>query len=71
MVLYFDPVTFQRSDLTLKPYTLLNLYAEYGFSNNRFKLFADLRNITDENYVDIYGYNTARFNAYGGIRFRF
>jgi len=68
---YFDPVTFQRSDLTLRPYTLLNLYAEYGFSNNRIKLFADLRNLTDEKYVDIYGYNTARFNAYGGIRFRF
>lgn len=68
---YFDPVTFKRNDLTLKPYTLLNFYTEYSFCNNRFKLFADLRNITDEKYVDIYGYNTARFNAYGGIRFRF
>jgi len=68
---YFHPSTFQRNDLTLKPYTLLNVYAEYGFYNNRLKLFADLRNITDEKYVDIYGYNTARFNAYGGIRFRF
>jgi vitamin B12 transporter len=68
---YFDPVTFQRSDLTLRPYTLLNLYAEYGLSKNRIKLFADLRNVTDEKYVDIYGYNTAGFNAYGGIRFRF
>ena len=68
---YFDPVTFQRSDLKLKPYTLLNLYAEYGFHNNRVKLFADLRNVTDEQYADIYGYNTAGFNAYGGIRLRF
>jgi len=68
---YFHPSTFQRNDLTLKPYTLLNFYAEYGFCNNRLKLFADLRNITDEKYVDIYGYNTARFNANGGFRFRF
>jgi vitamin B12 transporter len=68
---YFDPVSFQRSDIKLRPYTLLNLYAEYGFLNNRIELFADLRNVTDEEYVDIYGYNTARFNAYGGIRFLF
>jgi len=37
----------------------------------RLKIFADLRNILDKDYSDIYGYNTAGFNAYGGIRFRF
>ena len=67
---YFDPVTFAQQDITLKEYVLLNFYAEYGFWNQRLKLFADLRNITDKKYSDIYGYNTAGFNAYGGLRFR-
>jgi vitamin B12 transporter len=49
---------------------LVNFYAEYSFTNQRLKLFADLRNITDKKYSDIYGYNTAGFNAYGGFRFR-
>ncbi|HEY0066141.1 MAG TPA: TonB-dependent receptor [Flavisolibacter sp.] len=69
--LYFDPSTFQSVPVTLKSYVVVNFYAEYGFLNNRLKLFADLRNISDEDYSDIYGYNTARFNAYGGIRFQF
>ncbi|HEV7333260.1 MAG TPA: TonB-dependent receptor [Flavisolibacter sp.] len=69
--IYFDPVTFASQPVTLKPYTLVNMYAEYGFLQNRFKLFADFRNVLDESYSDIYGYNTAGFNAYGGFRFRF
>jgi vitamin B12 transporter len=68
---YFDPVTFVSQPKTLKPYTLVNIYAEYGFLQNRFKVFADFRNVTDEKYSDIYGYNTAGFATYGGIRFRF
>jgi len=69
--IYFDPVSFEAKDITLKNYVLINFYAEYGFLNNRLKLFADLRNITDKKYSDIYGYNTAGFNAYTGFRFGF
>ncbi|MDB5208132.1 MAG: TonB-dependent receptor [Flavisolibacter sp.] len=68
---YFDPVTFKSIPLVLKPYTLVNFYTEYAIAKNRFKLFADLRNVFDETYSDIYGYNTAGFNAYGGVRFTF
>lgn len=67
---YFD-ASFQKHDVILKSYVLINLYAEYSFLKNRLKLFVDLRNITDENYSDIVGYNTAGFNAYSGLRFRF
>ncbi len=66
--IYFDPVTYGSSSITLKKYVLLNFYAEYAFFNNRLKVFADLRNILDKDYSDIYGYNTARFNGYGGFR---
>ncbi|NTS39776.1 TonB-dependent receptor [Flavisolibacter sp. BT320] len=68
---YFDPVTFVSQPVTLKPYTLVNVYAEYGFLQNRLKLFTDIRNVLDKAYSDIYGYNTAGFAAHGGIRFRF
>ncbi len=66
---FFPPPTFQQTTVTLKNYTLLNLYAEYAVSKNRLKLFADVRNVTNEKYADIYGYNTAGVNAYGGVRF--
>ena len=67
---YYDDF-FQQHDITLDNYVLLNFYAEYAFLNNRLKVFADIRNITDKKYFDIYGYNTAGFNAYGGLRFHF
>ena len=66
---YFDPVTFQASSIELKNYFLLNFYAEYSILQ-QLKIFADFRNITDSDYSDIYGYNTAGLNAYGGFRLR-
>jgi vitamin B12 transporter len=68
---YFAPPTYAQKDITLESYVLVNFYAEYGFFHNRFKVFADLRNLLDKKYSDIYGYNTAGLNAYGGIRFHF
>lgn len=67
----FDPVTFASIPVKLDPFTLLNVYAEYGLLNNRVHVFADLRNVTDADYQEVYGYNTAGFNAYGGIRISF
>jgi vitamin B12 transporter len=68
---YFPPPTYAQQNIVLKTYTLLNFYIEYALLNNRLRVFADLRNILDQHYSDIYGYNTAGFNAYGGIRFHF
>jgi vitamin B12 transporter len=68
---YYDPATFVGQSITLKSYVLINFYAEYTLVNNRVKVFADLRNILNKDYSDIYGYNTAGFNAYGGVRFNF
>lgn len=68
---YFDPVTFSSSPVTLESYVLLNFYAEYTVPKTALKFFADLRNLLDKKYADIYGYNTAGRNIYGGLRFRF
>ncbi len=69
--IYFDPATFEQKAITLDNYILISFYTEYQFQKGRLKLFADLRNITDENYREIYGYSTPGFNAYAGIRAAF
>ena len=66
---YYD-ASFQAKDIRLKKYFLLNIYSEYALFHNSLKLFADLRNVLNKKYADVYGYNTAGFNAYGGIRFQ-
>jgi vitamin B12 transporter len=66
---YFDAATFKTVDATLKSYALLNLYADYSFLKNKIKVFADLRNITNEKYTEVSGFNTLGFTAFGGVRF--
>jgi vitamin B12 transporter len=50
------PIHFKQVNATLKSYALWDLYAEYGFSKNKIKLFADLRNILDSKYTEISGF---------------
>ena len=68
---YFDAMTFQTVNVTLDSYVLLDVYAEYAFCKNKLKVFADLRNISDSKYSETAGFNTLRFNGYGGVRFNF
>jgi vitamin B12 transporter len=66
--IYYD-ASFQPTDIKLKNYYLLNLYTECALHRG-IKIFADIRNMTNQKYSDVYGYNTTGFNAYGGIRFQ-
>ena len=50
----------------LKGYYILDLYGEYRF-NKKFKIFADLQNVTDQRYFDITGFNTKKINLNAGI----
>ena len=68
---YFDSNTFQSVQATLKSYLLWDIYLEYGFLNNKLKLFADLRNVTNSSYTEVSGFNTLGFNGYGGVRINF
>ena len=68
---YYHPITFSRSEVELKAYALWNAYAEYSFSNNAFKLFADAKNLTNKkDYYEVYGYNVQGFTINGGVRFK-
>lgn len=67
----FPPPNYNQVEVTLNNYLLINFYAEYALLKNRVKLFADLRNIGDVHYNEIYGYNAPGFNVHGGFRFNF
>ena len=55
-----DFSTFQQ--VTLDSFSLLNLYASHQFSP-RFKVFAGLDNITNEDYFEVVGFTTRGRNA--------
>lgn len=70
--LFFNPEnSFIGEEVSLDSYTLINLYAEYQFPELRAVVFADLRNVFDTDFTEIYGFNTAGFTAKGGFRFQF
>lgn len=51
----------------LAGYYTVNVYGEYRFTK-KIRLFADFKNITDQKYFEIMGYNTRRFNFMGGVQ---
>ncbi|MFC3563445.1 TonB-dependent receptor plug domain-containing protein [Pedobacter jamesrossensis] len=54
---------------TLPAYKLLSAYAEYSLANKRVKIFFDAKNILDEKYNEIIGYNSMGFNFNTGVSF--
>src|SRR6185503_4347833 len=68
---YFDAMTYQTVNVTLKSYVLLDVYVEYALCKNKIKVFADLRNIAGSKYNETAGFNTLGFNGYAGVRFNF
>ncbi|TDG34986.1 TonB-dependent receptor [Pedobacter changchengzhani] len=53
----------------LPAYKLLNAYVEYALAKKRVKLFFDAKNILNEKYSEIIGYNTLGFNFNTGVSF--
>lgn len=68
--LYYDMSTYSQKPVTLSAYTLWNAYAEYAFVHGRIKFFADVKNITNAKYTEVYGYSTIGFNFTGGLRIK-
>jgi vitamin B12 transporter len=54
----------------LGAYALWNAYAEYKLLNNRIRIFADLKNITNTKFQEIYGYGTLGTNITAGLAVR-
>lgn len=53
----------------LAAYKLLGVYAEYTLVKKQLRLFADLKNVLNEKYTEIYGYNSMGFNMNAGFSF--
>ena len=51
-------------------YYVWNLYSTYTITKN-IKTFIDLKNITDEKYSEVRGYNSRRFNFMAGVNLSF
>lgn len=61
---------FNTYQITALPdYKLLNAYAEYALAKKRFKIFFDAKNILNEKYNEIIGYNALGFNFNTGVSF--
>lgn len=67
---FYDPATFERSDVELKAFALWDIYAEYKLLKGQLKIFADAKNITGTKYFEVYGYSTMGFNVNAGVSFK-
>jgi len=67
---YFDNATFQSLEVDLDSYLTLDLYQEYRI-NSTWKVFLELRNLTNQQLFDTYGYNSRRFNFMLGVQSKF
>jgi vitamin B12 transporter len=69
--LFFNSVTYMNDLVLMDAYKLLDIYAEYTFLDGRLKVFADARNLLDEDYYETYGYTTMGFNINAGVSLGF
>lgn len=61
-----EPV-YASVPVKLDRYYTLDVYGEYRLVD-KVRLFADFRNITDQEYFEVLGYNARGFNVMGGLR---
>ncbi|TBV25616.1 TonB-dependent receptor [Meridianimaribacter sp. CL38] len=60
---YFNNTTFTTEDVTLKSYSLLDFYVSHTILENKLKLFANVNNIFNEDYQELFGYSTRGRNV--------
>ncbi len=65
----WEPI-YAADPVEMKGYYTIDLYGEYRVAKT-LKLYVDLRNLTDQQYFELLGYNTRGFNVMGGISWSF
>ena len=63
-------VGFSTVPVTVSDYVTLNLTGRFKI-NEWLTVFGRVDNVTDENYEDVLGFQTAGASAYGGIRLEY
>jgi vitamin B12 transporter len=66
----FDAFSFDPSTVDLRSYWLVNLAASYEVSPGVFA-YGRVQNALDQNYQEVFGYETAGLAAYAGLRFSY
>ncbi len=66
----FDAFTFRSSTLTLDDYVLANVAVHYDIDPN-VRVFGRVENLFNEDYEEVFGFNTADIAAYAGLRLTF
>lgn len=61
---------YASAPIEMPAYYVWNLYSSYSISKN-INAFVDIKNITDEKYSEVYGYNSRRFNFMAGVNLSF
>lgn len=64
----YDVGGYQKEDVLLDKYVILNTYVEYKLKTH-LKFFLDAQNITNKKFFDLRGYNPVPFMLNGGITF--
>lgn len=59
----FNNDTFKNDDLTLRSYSLLDFYISHKIVKNKMTLFANVTNLFNEQYEELYGYSTRGRNV--------
>lgn len=65
----FDFSSF--SEVTLKNYQLVDVFASYNFFEKKLRLYGSVNNVFDEKFVAIYGYTTRGRNFSVGVSYNF
>ncbi len=66
----FYEAVYAAKPYEIKGYYTIDFYGDYKLNKN-FKIFADLQNITNQQYFDIRGFTSKQFNANAGVNFNF
>jgi vitamin B12 transporter len=59
-----------NDDMTLKSYSLFDFYVSHKIINNKMTLFANVTNLLNEEYIELFGYSTKGRNINLGISLR-
>ncbi|MEO6346729.1 MAG: TonB-dependent receptor plug domain-containing protein [Aquaticitalea sp.] len=66
----FNSDTFMNEEVTLKSYSLLDFYVSHNIVKNKVTLYANVTNLINEDYVELFGYSTKGRNINLGFTLR-
>lgn len=60
---FYNNISYMNEEVNLKSYNLLDFYVSHNILNNKMTLFANVTNILNEDYQELYGYSTKGRNV--------